>query len=135
VSEQIRALQDQDPAVRYWAAVGLRAAGEAAVSARVALAEALEDSSLSVRIEAAAALAALGEEARALRVLEHELEGDSVDGILHASRVVELLGDQAMPARKTVERALARATTQEKQNEHPAWMFVRFALSAWLENR
>ena len=60
LAEQVASLGDDDPAVRYWAAVGLHAAGPIDDEAEAALRRALDDPAVSVRIEAAAALADRG---------------------------------------------------------------------------
>ncbi len=111
MQRQARLLRDPLPAVRYWAAVGLRAAGARAEPARPALAEALNDPSPSVRCEAAFTLAALDEKpnARALRVLVAALQGNQPDAAVHAARLLQLLGEKAQPAfpemRKVFEAA------------------------------
>ncbi len=74
-----RLLGDPDSAVRAWAAMGLRARGEAAV--RTALAElraALRDASAPVRIYAAEALGRFGEEADRAPVVELLLASASI---------------------------------------------------------
>ena len=53
-------LSDTEPAVRYWAAMGLGIRGTAAAGSREALVRALEDASPDVRVAAAEALARAG---------------------------------------------------------------------------
>jgi len=123
-------LADKDGAVRYWAAMGLGAAGEGARTARAGLGKALRDESVPVRIEAAAALVRLGEDGEAVGVLVKELEGEQLDGVLLAARTLQLLGEAVRPARPAMRRVLARAV--EKEKEAPQWLFIRFSLEAAL---
>ncbi len=141
VADQIRWLSDDDAAVRYWAAVGLNAAGSNAVEAREALlAAAQQDREPDVRIEAAAALASQGERDVACRVLRAELEGDRPDAVLHAMRTLQLIAaaDDGLPAiddlRAVVDRLHRRAQELEENETHPCWMFVRFSAEATLDS-
>lgn len=74
-----------DSAVRYWAAVGLAAAGADAEAAAESLRRALSDSSPSVRIAAASALCRLGEREAVLQALEQELDGPDPWAALQAA--------------------------------------------------
>jgi hypothetical protein len=128
---QLRALlKDRDAGVRYWAAVGLRAAGKAAGAARADLLRSLKDASSSVRIEAAGALAALGETRESLPVLERELRSDNWNDLVHVARTLELLGEAAKPLHTTMRERLAYARAEE--GRQVLAMFVRFALEAAL---
>jgi arylsulfatase A-like enzyme len=131
VERQQKLLTDPDAGVRYWAAVGLRAAGGAALPARDGLRRALRDSSSAVRIEAAGALAALGEGKAALDVLTAELDADDWNAVVHAARTLQLLGPRAEPARPAMRERLISARQQE--GEQTLAMFARFALEAALE--
>ncbi len=131
VPKQTKLLRDADDGVRYWAAVGLHAAGPNAESARPALREALKDASAVVRIEAAAALVELGETAEPLRVLEQELRSKRRDAALHAARALQLLGNRARPAWPVMRQVRAQARRDEKTVGDPA-MFLRFSLESAL---
>ncbi|MDQ3622054.1 MAG: sulfatase [Verrucomicrobiota bacterium] len=131
VEQQAALLTDPHDGVRYWAAVGLRAAGAGATAAREGLRKALEDESSSVRIEVAAALMSLAAEPRALRVLEQELASTNADAALHAARALELLGEKARPSLPGMRAALERARADEQGND--ILMFVRFSLEAAVE--
>ncbi len=141
VARQTELLGDSDPAVRYWAAVGLHAvvsapsgiADEAMQPVRETLHKALEDGDVAVRVEAASALAALGSLGPALGTLTKTLEGDSVEGVMHAMRALELLGEKARPATAAIRHAIDRARKAEKKRLHPCWMFIRFSGEAALE--
>ena len=129
--QQVKLLRDTDDGVRYWAAVGLHAAGTEAEHARPALTAALKDSSAVVRIEAAAALAELGETNEPLRVLEKELRSAQSDVALHAARALQLLGERARPVWPAMREVCERARRDEKAAGDPA-MYLRFSLESAL---
>lgn len=101
-------LNDRDPGVRYWGAVGLSAANSLSNKANDALTEALEDDVLNVRIEAANALARHGNLDSSIAVLADVLSSDNLSAVQHAARVIELLGEKALPALPAVEACNAR---------------------------
>lgn len=129
--EQVRLLRDPDDGVRYWAAVGLHAAGALPAEARTALRAALTDSCGVVRIEAAAALADQGEGAEALPVLTTALRSPQLDLALHAARALELSGRRAQPAWPVMREVLQRVRDEEASVGDPA-MYLRFSLEAAL---
>ncbi|NQT50844.1 HEAT repeat domain-containing protein, partial [bacterium] len=129
VPRQTELLGDPDAAVRYWATVGLHAAGGAARPAAKALRRALRDPSACVRIEAAAALAGLGHAAEALALLQEELAKPNSDARVRAARALELLGPAARPALPAMRAALAAARKQKGQHA----MYVRFSLDQALK--
>jgi len=126
--ESRRLLKDADAGVRYWAAVGLRAAGKDARAALPELRAALDDSSSAVRIEVAGALVALGEGKAALDVLARELSAPDWNTSLHAARTLELLGETARPVLPSMRERLALA--REREGRETLAMFVRFALDS-----
>ena len=128
VSQQIQLLQDQDAGVRYWAAVGLHAAGRDAAPARDALRLALADRSPSVQVAAAAALASLGDVDAALAMLTKHLQGEQLDIALQAARTLQLLGEPARPALPDMTRVLE--TAKQQGNLAPQYMFLEFSLQA-----
>jgi arylsulfatase A-like enzyme len=128
---QVKRLTDADDGVRYWAAVGFRAAGPLPDSARTALRERLADSSPVVRIEAAAALAHQGQTEESLPVLAAALAGDEPEAALHAARAIELLGPRAVSLRAEMQRVLERVRGLEQGSD--MMMFLRFSLEASLE--
>ncbi len=121
-AQQIALLKDSDAAVRYWAAVGLRASRAAAENVGEALCGALDDPSAPVRIEAAGALAALGVEGRPHEVLAAELKSKQSDAVIRAARTLQLLGAKARPALPAMREAL------KAHQGGGAGLFVRFAL-------
>ncbi|MCL5280028.1 MAG: sulfatase-like hydrolase/transferase, partial [Planctomycetes bacterium] len=90
-------LENEDSAVRYWAAVALEALGPEAAPAMGALKKVLNDPSPDVRITAARVLCRLGSCDNALPVLGQDLLDRREVVVLHAARTVELLGDKARP--------------------------------------
>ena len=124
LGRQVELLKDTDPAVRYWATVGLHALGEKARPAVGALTAAMKDDSAAVRIESAWALAAMAQTDAALALLAKELEGRDGRAAVRAARALQMLGEAARPALPAMKRALAAA---RKGQGDPA-MFLRFAL-------
>ena len=118
-SETVERLQlllaDPDSAVRAWAAIGLRARGEAAVQVSLAeLRAALQDASAPVRIHAAEALGRFGKESDREAAVELLLasasieENDFFDALLALNALdyldPEILGGVGAPAKAWRER-------------------------------
>ena len=119
IDKQIKLLEDADPAVRYWAAVGLRAAGSKAILG------AMDDSAPAVRIEAAWTMADLTGDKKALTLLSTELEGSNARAAVRAARALQMLGEKARGALPAMRQAL-KASSQKKGD---GAMFLRFALT------
>jgi len=130
-ARQVELLRDPDPAVRYWAVLGLRAGEVVPAAGDEPLRTALQDPSPCVRVEAAALLAGRPDGRQALDVLARELRSGDRDTALRAARALQLLGEKARPVRPAMEAALAEI---KGQTGDPA-MFLRFALEAALEAR
>lgn len=130
LSRQIELLGDSDGAVRYWAAVGLRAQGKNAAKARAALTAALADSASSVRIEAAGVLAGLGHSPESLKLLVAELVSPQADAAVRAARTLQLLGEKARPALPAIRSAAAKA---QKEHSGDVALYLRFALEPLIE--
>ncbi|MBN1507645.1 MAG: sulfatase-like hydrolase/transferase, partial [Sedimentisphaerales bacterium] len=128
-------LQDADSAVRYWAAEGLLALGPQAVQAKGALTAALEDSCPDVRFAAAGALCQLGSCDEALLVLARGLQDSREPVALHAARVLQSLGNRAVPVRNQMESARERCKNAggNYKNDNYA-MFIDWALARAIEN-
>ncbi|MEA3366534.1 MAG: sulfatase-like hydrolase/transferase [Planctomycetota bacterium] len=122
-------LDAADPAVRFWAVIGLRCLGADAKPAVGALEKALADPSPPVRIEAAGALAGLGKADQAVAQLKKELAGANQSAVLRACRTLELMGQAARPAAGAVKAVLAT----EHARTAPLGMFVRFSAGALLK--
>ncbi len=122
-------LRADDPAVRFWAVIGLRCLGKDAKPAVKGLQDALADPSPPVRIEAAGTLAELGKPRPALAALKKELKSGSQSAVLRACRTLELMGRKARPAAAAVKAVLK---TQHAE-KGPLGMFVRFSAEALLK--
>jgi len=128
LEEQTSLLRDPDPAVRYWAAVGLRASARSSHESNNALTAVLDDDSAVVRIAAAAALGRHGDPGPALVVLRKELQSEDLDVALLACRTIELLGDDARSARRAMRAAAARY----EEAEGAQALCIRFSTRALL---
>jgi uncharacterized sulfatase len=103
-------LRDDDPAIRYWGAVGLVALRDQAAPAKEMLHKAAEDRAPNVRIAAAEALCQLGDIDRALPVLIEGLRHETPFIRLRAMNVLDGLGEAARPALPAMrEAALPKA--------------------------
>ena len=102
-------LADAEPAVRWWAAVGLTALGKAAAPAADALERALQDDSPLVRVAAADAMCNLGKDDKALPVLIKGLQDKTPFIRLRAINVLDRIGDRARPALPQIRKAKMKA--------------------------
>jgi len=116
-----RALTDDDAAVRYWAAVGLRKAGQAAEPAVPDLKRVLEDRSYAVRVAAAHALWTLGERELGLDALIRCLDAPQGKARLMAVSALIAVGPDAKKALPRLRRAM---------KEDPDRYVVRLATTA-----
>ena len=94
----IKALSAGDPAVRYWAAIGLGNLPEAAQNQIKELHTLLKDDAPCVRIASARALARFGNAEPALPVLQSILTSPHQWARLRAAIVLDEMGNQARPA-------------------------------------
>ncbi|MFC1782869.1 sulfatase-like hydrolase/transferase [Planctomycetota bacterium] len=101
--ELIRRLEDQDSAVRFWAATGCVILGEKAGAAEAVLMKTLEDNSADVRIAAAEALCLFGKEQVALPILITELQNGNSKIALNAINTLDVLGEKARAALGALE--------------------------------
>ena len=121
MKELVPLLRADDPAIRWWAAVGLVALGEEARPATDALLKATEDPSPNVRIAAADALCNLGRHDQAMPVLLAGLQHDSPFIRLRAINVFDRIGDKAKPHLDAIRKA------KPKQRGHAAGYVGRIA--------
>lgn len=129
---QIERLADSDPTVRFWAAVGLVAQGDAAQAAKPALREALDDEAPSVQAMAAQALCAMGECERPLAILAELLEDERPYVALRAANAIDHLDDRAKPLLPKLEAYTASTAQLEgrdffREAPFPHWV-LRHAL-------
>jgi len=125
INTQIGLLKDKDSAVRYWAAVGLRALGPKAILTVGPLNGVLEDPAPAVSIEAAWALADLGMKDKPLAILVKHLEGPDKRAAVRAARALQMLGEKARPALPAMQKALKATIGRGGDGA----MFIRFALT------
>ena len=102
-------LEDQESAVRYWAATGCVILGEQAQPARAALEKHLADPSPNVAIASAEALYLLGEKEKSLDALTKALSYDQEMARVHAFNVLKLIGEDARPALKAAKELVANS--------------------------
>lgn len=95
VGRQRERLADADPTVRFWAALGLLANGEAARPAAEVLKRALSDPSEAVATIAAQALCRLGDADEPLALLLRQLRHEDGRVALRAANAIHQLGPRA----------------------------------------
>ena len=106
-SELRQAIDDEDAAVRYWAATGIGNIGESAEGLCDELKERLEsEMSPVVRVAVARALCLIGEPAEGLEMLSRELESDQQWTRLHAAIALDEIDEQARPAIDALRKGL-----------------------------
>jgi len=102
-----QALDDPDPAFRYWAVVGLTKTPGGAQAVKEGVLKAMSDPAPVVRVAAARAAAAhLGDE-RAVPRLIQELNSENEWVRLHAAIALDELGEKALRAREALREAVA----------------------------
>jgi len=102
-------LEDKDPAVRWWGAVGLVALGKKAAPAADAMAKAVKDPSPLVRVAAADALCKIGRHEDAMPVLIAALSHETPFIRLRAINVLDSIGEKARPAVPAMKKAHMKA--------------------------
>jgi hypothetical protein len=95
---QTENLANADPTVRFWAATGVLAQGQAAAKAKPALRGRLADPSVAVQTVAALALCSLDECEKALGVLLKILDHPQECAALRAANALDHLDEAARPA-------------------------------------
>jgi arylsulfatase A-like enzyme len=113
-------LSDSDPAVRYWAAIGLTGLGDAAKPAASELRRALDDKSAPVSVAAAEALC-LMDDPQNTKAFERALESKDACVQLQAAAAIWHLGSEARAAMPALKRALATKTLPEYQRTYFEW--------------
>lgn len=108
----MKAMDDPDPAVRYWAATGLGILGQQAKDSLPRLRAALEDDSPTVRVAAAQAVCLMGRPKEALPLLIEELQSEREWIRVAAADVLDEIGEQARPALG----ALKKVTKENRKN-------------------
>ena len=101
----VELLGDNNPAIRWWGAVGLVALGKKAAPAEAAIRKALSDASPLVQVTAAEAMANLGKTDAALATLERALAHESPCIRLRAMNVLDRIGEAARPLLPAMKQA------------------------------
>jgi uncharacterized sulfatase len=120
----VKTFEDQDSAVRYWAAQGLLMRGkDAMATGHGTLVSALADPSPDVRIAAAEALARYGEPADgrlALSVLADHADAGrhGVFAAIAALNALDQLGDEAEPIKALLRKAPPGKPPHERYNSY-----------------
>lgn len=127
VAKQKERLADSDPTVRFWAAVGLLANGEAAGAASEALQRALSDPSEAVATIAAQALCRLGDSDEPLALLLRQLRHADGRVALRAANAIHQLGPRAESIRDQLIDYHAAASDLAGRDffrnaEYPHWV-------------
>jgi len=119
----IKALSDENEAVRWWAAQGCTILGKRAGHAEAALRERLTDEAGGVRVAAAEALAGQGQIGDALPVLEQSLNNDeNLAYALQAANVLNRLGDAARPALPAMKERLATLEAGAEEDRYKGYL-------------
>jgi predicted Zn-dependent protease len=105
VPKLAKLLTDDEPAVRYWAAIGLVALKTKASPAADALTAALQDKAPNVRIAAAEALCNIGKPDKAMGILLEGLKHASPFIRLRTLNVLDRQGDKAKSALPQIRQA------------------------------
>ena len=106
LDEFLKMMDDDDPAIRYWAVTSCIILGEKAMPAKDALIKKLNDTSGDVCVAAAEALFNLGEKDKALETLKNALSSKNSKVQLHAINVLQGIGREGTKLTKTVKEIL-----------------------------
>ncbi len=106
LSMLLQAVQDPQPALRYWALVGIGNLGRHAAPVKNAVQIRLADGSPVVRVAAAGALCSMADYQDAVNVLIRALKSEHEWVRLYAAIVLDSIDDHAEPAIPALEEAL-----------------------------
>lgn len=130
IGRQRARLADADPVVRFWAVLGLLAAGEGARPVKVELRARLDDDSAAVSTIAAQTLCSLGECAAALPLLLDRLRGGDEWAALRAANAIHQLGGRAAPLHEQLRAFHAAAAGLEDRDFFRQAPFAQWVLRA-----
>jgi len=122
--ELLRRMQDEDPAVRYWAVTGCVILGEAARPALPQLTQRLEDAQPHVAIAAAEALYGLGEKEAALQKLAQAISFEPLMARVHAFNVLRLTGPDARLALPRAKALLQGVPDTDRRYDYRAARYL-----------
>ena len=111
----ITRLNDEESAVRYWAATGCAILGKQAEPAHQALEKHLDDPSPSVAIACAEALYYLGDKKKSLATLSQALSYEEEMARVHALNVLKLLGEDARPALESAKELVSGTDPEDRR--------------------
>jgi arylsulfatase A-like enzyme len=118
----VKALDDENESVRWWAAQGCTVLGNKAADAEKALRARLNDDSLAVQVAAAEALAKQGHADAALPVLERVLTQNAAPfAALQAANVLDRIGEQARPLLPVLQQRLKALPSGKGANSASAY--------------
>ena len=107
-------LQDKNPLLRYWAAMGCRILEKNAVSAKPKLLKLLNDESICVKITAAEALYYMEEKQRALKTLKDALADKNMMARLQALNVLQDIGKDALSAMEAIQKIATPSPDEQR---------------------
>jgi HEAT repeat protein len=107
INELVRAMKDERPSIRWWAARSLGNLGleVKCIEAVSVLTQALTDKSGGVRVEAARALCKMNLESQGLPVLMEDLKNEDQVVRHYAALALEDIGEKAQPALDALKQA------------------------------
>ncbi|MEP6737761.1 MAG: sulfatase/phosphatase domain-containing protein, partial [Chryseolinea sp.] len=117
VSILTKRLTDNDPAVRYWAAIGCTVMPNEMAGAESRLASLLEDPEGAVHVAAAEALYHMGQKEEGLKGLIEELKSQNVFVKVQCINVLQSLGNDALPALDAVKKLIPPVTLPSTKHE------------------
>ena len=121
----IRALDNPESGIRYWAATGCVILGKKAAPAQETLLKLLDDPSPDVVVASAEALYQLGEKQRSVAALVKTLQSDREMARVRALGVLSTLGEDARPALAPAKAIIAN--TPDEKVTHNSGYDVRAA--------
>lgn len=107
ITEITNRLKDENPVVRYWAAIACTVLQNKAVLAQGKLKQLLDDPEISVRIAAAEALFQTGEKVLALAALQEALKNENLMARVQALNVLENMEHDISPALKAIKALIS----------------------------
>ena len=136
-------LKSNNPALRYWGAIGLASMNELSTEASLELLTLTKDESPTARIAAADAMGRHGNKFMAALILVQQLENKDPNVVLYAARTMELLKlkeAKGYAAMKRLDERVAKlypqttAATFVLSREQDLAMFTHFSTQAYLKH-
>jgi len=118
LANQLKALQDADATVRYWAAVGLDAQGDLVKPHEKDILAALEDPNPGVQIVAAGLACKVFQSSPGRRILEQWMQNDDWLAALLALQTIEYMRDKAQPFAPALHAFKKQFSDKERQGNY-----------------